>query len=177
MITLLHIPRRTRTANLANVTSTSFELRAAELLLAHRWAGLATLGDDGPSASMVAYAPEPDLGSLVLFLSELSEHTRNLITEPRVSLVISETEPGDGDPQTLARLSIKATARIVDRTSPEFAEMWRIYTECLPDSAPRIVLGDFSLFRVVVGEARYVGGFAQAGTISPDRLSAAALGL
>ena len=155
----------------------SSELDAARLVLGHRWAALATLGDDGPSASMVAYSPEPDLSSLVLFLSGLSEHTLNLIREPRVALVISETDPGIGDPQTLARLSVKGTAEMVERTAPEFESVWRTYIARLPDAAPRIVLGDFSLFRVVVGEARYVGGFAQAGTITAGRLSAAALDL
>lgn len=154
-----------------------FEADAARLLLANRWAALATLDSDGPSASMVAYASEPDLSSLVLFLSGLSGHTRNLIEEPRVALVISEADPGTGDPQTLARLSVQGTAEVVERTAPEFDRTWQTYVARLPDAAPRIVLGDFSLFRVVVGEARYVGGFAQAGTISAERLSAAALDL
>ncbi len=157
------------------MSATSSELEAARLVLAHRWAALATLGDDGPSASMVAYAPEPGLRNLVLFVSGLSEHTRNLIKEPRAALVISEIDSGTGDPQTLARLSVKGTAAMVERAAPEFDEVWRTYIARLPDAAPRIVLRDFSLFRIVVEEARYVGGFAQAGTIPPARLSAATL--
>ncbi|MDH3259410.1 MAG: CREG family protein [Acidimicrobiia bacterium] len=156
---------------------TGSELAAARLVMAHRWAALATLGDEGPAASMVAYAPEPDLNSLVMLLSWLSEHTRNLVTEPRTALVISEPDPGSGDPQTLARLSVKGTAETVERTAPGFEGVWRTYLSVLPDAAPRITLGDFSLFRVVIREARYVGGFAQAGTIPPGRLSAAALEL
>ena len=152
----------------------SSDLDAVRLVLAHRWAALATLGEDGPSASMVAYAPEPDLSSLLLFLSGLSEHTRNLIEEPRVALVISQTDPGTGDPQTLARVSVKGTAEMVERTAPEFEDVWQTYVARLPDAAPRIALGDFALFRLVFDEARYVGGFAQAGTIPAERLSAAA---
>lgn len=156
------------------MSMTGFELGAARLLMAHRWAALATLGEDGPAASMVAYAPGPDASSLVLFLSGLSAHTRNLITEPRVALVISEPDPGDGDPQTLGRLSIKGTAEIVERTAPEFGDHWQVYLSRLPDAAPRLALGDFSLFRIVIHEARYVGGFARAGTIPVERLAAAA---
>jgi putative heme iron utilization protein len=157
------------------MTVTRGELEAARLVMTHRWAALATLGDDGPSASMVAYASARDLSRLVLFLSSLSEHTRNLINEPRVNLVVSETDLGDRDPQTLARVGVKGVAEMIERTSPEFEDFWRIYIDRLPDAAPRIVLGDFSLFRVVVEEARYVGGFAQANTIPVARLSAAAL--
>ena len=124
---------------------------------------------------MVAYAAEPDLSSLLLFLSGLSEHTRNLISEPRVSLVISETDSGEGDPQTLARLTIKGNVQVVERTAPEFEDGWRTYVARLPDAGPRIVLGDFSLFRIGIASAHYVGGFAQAGTIPVKRLSAAAL--
>lgn len=153
---------------------TSMELDAARMILGHRWAALATIGDDGASGSMVAYAPEPDLGALVLFLSGLSEHTGNLVRAPRVTLVVSETDPGTGDPQTLARVSISGTAKIVERTSPDFDAVWQTYIARLPDAAPRIVLGDFWLFRIVVGEARYVGGFAEAGTIPAARLAAAA---
>src|SRR3990170_6844208 len=75
------------------MTFTSFELHAARLLSAHRWAALATLGRGWPICLDGSYAPEPDPGSLVQFLSSLSERTRNLINERRVSLVISETDP------------------------------------------------------------------------------------
>ena len=156
------------------MSPTSFELDAVRLVMAQRWAALATLSEDGPAASMVAYAAEPDLTGLLLFLSGLSEHTQNLINRPRVSLVISEPDSGEGDPQTLARLSIKGTARLVDRAAPEFEDVWRTYAARLPAAAPRIVLGDFSLFRIAVDAAHYVGGFAQAGAIPAERLSAAA---
>ena len=111
---------------------------------------------------------------MLLFLSGLSEHTRNLIAETRVALVISETDPGSGDPQTLARLSIKGTAEIIERTAPEFVSVWHTYVSRLPDAAPRLALGDFSLFRIAIRQARYVGGFARAGTIPVERLAAAA---
>ena len=157
------------------MTVTRFELEAARLVMSHRWAALATLGPNGPLASMVAYSTNRDVSRVVLFLSSLSEHTRNLVNEPRVSLVISESDPGIGDPQTLARVSLRGTAEAVERTSPEFEDFWRSYIDRLPEAAARIVLGDFSLFRVVVDDAHYVGGFAQASTIPVERLSAAAL--
>lgn len=156
---------------------TTLETAAARLLLGHRWAALATLGDDGPASSMVAYAPAIDLTSVLMFLSGLSEHTRNLIAHPQVALVVSEADPGSGDPQTLARLSVKGTAEVIERTAPEFETVWRTYVGHLPDAAPRIALGDFFLVRVIMRESRYVGGFAQAGTIPVGRLSAAAIEL
>jgi hypothetical protein len=63
---------------------------------------------------------------------------------------------------------------VVERSAPEFERAWSTYVARLPDAAPRIALGDFSLFRLVVSAAHYVGGFAQAGTIPAERLAAAA---
>lgn len=157
------------------MTVTRFELEAARLVMNHRWAALATLGPSGPLASMVAYSTNRDVSRVGLFLSSLSEHTRNLVNEPRVSLVVSEIDPGIGDPQTLARVSLRGTAEVVERTSPEFEDVWRSHIDRLPEAAPRLVLGDFSVIQIVVDDAHYVGGFAQASTIPAERLSAAAL--
>lgn len=154
-----------------------FELDAARLMMGQRWAALATLGEDGPAAAMVAYAPAPDSNSLLLFLSGLSEHTRNLAAGTRVALVISETDAGTGDPQTLGRLSLKGTAGVVERTAPGFSVLWQEYVSRLPDAAPLLALGDFSLFRIAISEARYVGGFARAGTIPVERLADAVAAL
>ena len=142
---------------------------AARLLLRHRWAALAT---EGPAASMVAYAPGRD-ASLLLYVSSLSAHTRRLAEQPRVALVVSEPDPGIGDPQTLARVSVTGSVRLIDRRDPGFPAAWEAYVAHLPDAAPRLALTDFSLFRVTVEEVRYVGGFARAGTITAEQLAAA----
>ena len=158
------------------MTVTRLELEAARLVMSNRWAAAATVGADGPNASMVAYASTRDIGNLLLFLSGLSEHTRNLLADPRVSLIVTEPdiEPGR-DPQTLARVSLVGRAEPIERSDPDFKDSWEMYVGRLPDSAPLLNLGDFILFRVVVDEARYVGGFARARTIPIQRLSEAAL--
>jgi putative heme iron utilization protein len=148
----------------------SLEAEAARLLLRHRWAALAT---EGPAASMVAYAPDHDL-NLLLYLSSLSPHTRRLEGMPTVALVVSEPDPGTGDPQALARVSITGSARRIERSDPEFSGAWGTYVAHLPEAAARLALTDFSLFRVNVDEARYVGGFARAGTVPVESLRAAA---
>jgi putative heme iron utilization protein len=158
------------------VTVTRFELEAARLVKSHRWAALATLGVDAPNTSMVAYASTRDLSKLLMYLSGLSEHTRNLRADSRASLVVAEPDSDDvGDPQTLARVSLKCRAHLVERSADEFADLWQLYLERLPDAAPRLALGDFALFKFAVEEARYVGGFAQARTIPISRLAEAAL--
>jgi putative heme iron utilization protein len=119
---------------------------------------------------MVAYAVEPGLRGLLVFVSMLSEHTRDLLTDPRASLVVSAPDPGEGDPQTLARVSLEGVAHEVSRHDPGFAGAWAVYVGRFPDAAPRIALTDFLL---IPERARYVGGFARAATYTGEELSAA----
>ncbi|MDF1597116.1 MAG: pyridoxamine 5'-phosphate oxidase family protein [Acidimicrobiia bacterium] len=154
---------------------TSTEAReAVQLILAGRWAALATTGDRGPLASMVSYAPEPGLQGLLMFLSRLARHTRNLAIEPSASLAISMPDRPDViDPQTLPRVSVQGPVEPIERADPAFTRAWSIYVERLPTAAPRLQLGDFTLFRLIPEDVRYVGGFAAARTIRGDALRAA----
>src|SRR4030067_2293498 len=75
----------------------------ARVIRGQRWAALATHGQGGPLASMVAFAPEPDFSGVLMLLSRLSLHTRSLLEHPRASLAISEPDTGAGNPQRLPR--------------------------------------------------------------------------
>ena len=145
-------------------------LEATKLLLEQRWAALATLHEGAPVASMVAYAVEPGLEGLLLFLSGLSAHTGDLLADPRASLAVSSPDTGAGDPQRLPRLGVQGRVTPLDRGSEEFARAGARYVERFPDAMPRFGLADFVLFRFVPEEARYVGGFARATSLTRDDL-------
>ena len=148
----------------------AIQQEVVRLVLAQRWAALATPHDQAPSAAMVAYAVEPGLGSLLLFLSQLSAHTRDLLADPRCALAISAPDTGESDPQLLPRVTLHGTALAVPRDAEDFALAGAFYVRRFPDALPRFELGDFHLFRVVVDSARYVGGFARAASFSGDQL-------
>ena len=61
---------------------------ARKLLRAARVGTLATSAQGQPFASLVTPACAPDL-SLLLLLSDLSEHTRHLRAEPRCSVLVT----------------------------------------------------------------------------------------
>jgi putative heme iron utilization protein len=124
---------------------------------------------------MVACASEPGLSGLLMFLSGLSQHTRNLMASPTCSLVMSRPDPGIGDPQTLARVTLSGSVVPLPRDGGEFAELWPIYASGLPEAIPRLGLPDFVLFRFRIDSARYVGGFARAFTIDGDQLATGAV--
>lgn len=146
----------------------------ARLIRGQRWAALATLKNGAPSASMVAYVAEPDFSGFLLHLSRLSTHTQNMLACPRASLVISEADTGEGNPQTLARISINGIVKEIPRDESEYGYARGLYVERLPNSEMLFGFGDFILFRLIPEEARYVGGFARAVSFTTSQLRAAA---
>lgn len=144
---------------------------ALQLLRQQRWAALATLGKRGEvEASMVAYVIDPDSGDLVLHLSQLAAHSRNIEQNPQVSLAISEQDDGRTDPQELARVSLSGIMAKVDKTASEYERLGRLYREALPASEQLFAFADFNLFTLNVTGARYVGGFARAFSYGADDL-------
>ena len=105
---------------------------ARALVHAQRWAALATLDGGAPLASMVAYAVESENRALLLFLSQLAQHTRNLLADPRSSLVVSEPDAGDGDPQRLQRITLHGTVAVVRRADPKYVAAAERYAERFP---------------------------------------------
>ena len=82
---------------------------AKSLLRRSRQGALATLmaesGD--PYCSLVNVASAPD-GSPILLISRLAVHTRNILADPRVSLMLDERAPGD--PLEGARIMVAGRA-------------------------------------------------------------------
>ena len=104
------------------------------LIRSQRWAALATLSEEGPLASMVAYVPEPGFGGFLLHLSRLAAHTRNLLQDARASLVVTQPDSGASDPQTLARASIQGRVMVLSRDSEKFSAARAAYVHRLPES-------------------------------------------
>jgi hypothetical protein len=152
----------------------SVQLDIARLVLSQRWAAVATVADGAPLASMVAYAVEPGLEGMLLFLSQLSAHTRHLLADGRASIAVTQPDTGEGDPQLLPRVSLQGTVTPIARDEEAFATAGARYVQKFPDAMMRFQLPDFVLFRFVPDEGRYVGGFARATTVSGEDLRAAA---
>lgn len=154
------------------VGDAAFEAR--KLLRAARWGTLATAADGGqPFASLVTHACAPDL-SVLLLLSDLSEHTRHLRSEPRCSILACG--PADGaNPQTAPRLTVTGIAETI-----EDAALTARFLAVHPYAAQYAGFGDFHLWRVRPMGALFVGGFARAvrlrqAELAPDPAGVAAI--
>lgn len=128
---------------------------ARELLRAARVATLATVADGQPFASLVTPACAPDL-SLLLLLSDLSEHTRCLRAEPRCAILVAGAPEG-ANPQTAPRVTITGLAEPVADPTLKSG-----YLAVHPYAAQYAGFGDFALWRIRPLGGLYVGGFARA---------------
>ncbi|WP_298818849.1 HugZ family pyridoxamine 5'-phosphate oxidase [Chloroflexus sp.] len=146
------------------------------LIEEHHTAALGTITPEGaPFVSYVLYAVERRDGyapGLLLLLSRLAAHTGHLRADPRLSLLITASPDSVPDPQAVARVTLQGVAQPVFRDAPDYAEAQACYLARLPGQQHLFSLPDFTLFRVELREARYVGGFGRAFTLDAARLTA-----
>lgn len=152
----------------------AFEAR--RLIRGARAATLATQAGGQPFASLVTPAAAPDLSPL-LWLSTLSEHTRQLRAEPRCALLFMGAPEGP-NPQTAPRVTLTGLAEPVPEA--EVAALKSRWLARHPYAALYADFADFALWRIRPGGALLVGGFARAarlrlGDLLPDPAAVAAI--
>jgi putative heme iron utilization protein len=139
--------------------------RLIELLRTQPAAALATLHKGEPAISMVPVALAVD--GLLVHVSDLATHTRDMREHPRVSLLLMG-ESGEM-PQARPRVSVVADAAFIDRDTSEYEAARAIYLGRFAQAAMTFGLADFSLVRITPASARCVAGFAQAHALGgPD---------
>ena len=146
------------------------ELILARLIRSTRVAALGTLHDGEPNLAMVAYAFAEDFLAFYIHVSRLGKHTADLENDPRLSLLITETDDRRADPQTLARLSIRGVAEVLPRTDSGYTQVRQIYLERFPEAEQLFSLGDFNLWRIAPKGGRFVAGFGRAFNLVPEAL-------
>lgn len=142
-----------------------------DLVHAQPVAALGTLHEAEPFVSMVPFAWLADGSALIIHVSTLAAHTRDMQTTPQVSLLVIAPPTAGVMPQALARVTIQGRAERVAADSVEHAAAKAAYLARFADSEPLFGFADFSLFAIRPSSARYIGGFAQARTLSAARLA------
>lgn len=148
------------------------ERQLRQLVHAQPVAALGTLHEGRPFVSMVPYAVLPDSAAFVIHVSGLAAHTRDMLAAPAVSLMVMDT-PAPGVPaQALARVTVQGRARRLANEGADYAQARATYLSRFPDSAYLFEFPDFALFAIEPESARWIGGYAQARTISAETLAA-----
>lgn len=140
---------------------------ARQLLRAHRYGALSTLSvkfDGHPFGSITPYLADHD-GSLLILISTLAEHTKNIRNDPRVSLITHNQD--DPHIQTQGRVTVVGTAQIIadKETTGER------YLRYFPEAQTYFDMHDFSFYRIAPIAIRYIGGFGNIHWVKPEDYS------
>ena len=142
------------------------------LLNTHRVAALGTLDEAGQAfVSMVPFAMDGSSGSLVIHVSGLAAHARNLERTPRVSLMVMQAEVAGEPVHALPRVTLDGVATVLAVYSPAWVSARAAYLARFPDVEYMTQLGDFRFVAVSVTGARQVAGFGAARSIDTEELA------
>jgi len=129
---------------------------AAKKLLREGLSGaLATLmpGSGDPYCSLVNVATAHD-GSPLLLISKLAIHTKNILADPRASLMLDERKPGD--PLEGARVMLMGRVSATDD-----AKARARYLARHPEAELFAGFPDFAIYRMEIERAHLVAGFGR----------------
>jgi heme iron utilization protein len=139
---------------------------AKSLLRRSRQGALATLmaGTGDPYCSLVNVASAPD-GAPILLISRLAVHTKNLLADPRVSLMLGERAPSD--PLEGARIMLSGRAEEADGADRDVLR--RRYLNAHPSADTFVDFKDFSFFRIHPTGTHLVAGFGRIVDLAPEQ--------
>ena len=139
---------------------------ARSLLRRSRQGALATLmaGSGDPYCSLVNVASYPD-GAPVLLISRLALHTKNILGDARVSLMLDER--AQGDPLEGSRIMLAGRAE--EASGDDLAILHRRYLNAHPSAEVFVNFKDFSFFRIRPAAAHLVAGFGRIVDLRPEQ--------
>ena len=134
------------------------------LLRRSRQGALATLmtGSGDPYCSQVNVASHPD-GSPILLISRLAIHTKNLLADTRVSLMLDERV--EGDPLEGSRIMLSGHVEEVASSDRELVR--QRYLNAHPTAEVFVDFKDFSFFRIKPTGTHLVAGFGRILDLKP----------
>ena len=134
---------------------------AKRLLREGRSGALATLmpGSGDPYCSLVNVATAAD-GAPLLLISQLAIHTKNILDDARVSLMLDERKAGD--PLEGARVMLMGKAAITDDPA-----MRRRYLARHPEAEMFAGFKDFAFYKIELTRIHLVAGFGRIVDLNP----------
>src|SRR5579864_5009193 len=140
------------------------QLAAKKLLREARSGALATLMPDSgnPYCSLVNVATDAS-GAPLMLLSRLAIHTKNLLADCRVSLMLDERKPGD--PLQGARVMLMGSCA----KSPDSSAA-STYLRRHPEAEQFAGFTDFAYYRMTIERVHLVAGFGRIVDLKPEQL-------
>lgn len=142
-------------------------LDPAAFIHAHRYGVLSSHSASHPGypfGSVVPYLVDAD-GHMLIHISELAEHSKNIAVDPRVALTIADIRD-DSRPVAGARITCLADAEICnDQHGPR-----ELYARRFSDAEMILQLPGFVFYRLDLQAVRLVAGFGDIRWLAPGEL-------
>lgn len=140
-----------------NVPTPTHAERARTLVAQIKTGTLCTLAAEPegyPYGSFVTVAFEG--GNPVFLVSTMAEHTRNLLRDPRASLLVAEG--GSEDPLANGRVTLLGPCTQVEGDTGRARDA---FLGTHPNAAYYVDYGDFAFWQLTVESIRYIGGYGR----------------
>lgn len=138
----------------------SIATKVRNFVVKNTWGVLSTISkahDSFPFGSITPY-DITERGRLVLHVSRIAQHYKNMTADPRACLTVAERFPGSR-PQAFGRASIML--RLHEVPAPEQEAVRKRYRDRFPESRDYEQAHDFTLFRGTPERIRWIGGFGE----------------
>jgi putative heme iron utilization protein len=153
------------------VSSQQIALRS--LVATQQVASLGTLHKGEPAVSMVPFALLAQGKGVVIHVSSLATHTRDMLDHAGVSLLVIAPPAAGVAAQATPRVAIAGQARQCPADDPDYLQARQAYLSRFAESEPMFGFGDFSIFVISVRSARLVSGFGQAASLTAEAFAEA----
>lgn len=117
-----------------------------------------------PFGSIVKYVIDSE-GSIIIYISLIAEHYKNLKISNKASLFIYNPLP-DTNPLSQSRATLLLDFAPVEKD--KIIETRELYVTKFPDDVPEEIESNFQLFIGVVQKIRWIKGFGEMGWISKE---------
>ena len=116
-----------------------------------------------PFGSVMPFVLGHDCQPIVL-ISTIAEHTKNIIANPKVSLLVFA---GAEDLHANGRLTLIGEAEQLDKND---ADLMARYCRYFPESTGYLAMHDFQFYRIHIAQARYIAGFGKMSWMAGDKI-------
>ena len=106
----------------------------------------------------------------IVFISSIAEHTKNIIANPKVSLMVFQSDnlKSAEDLHANGRLTLIGEATRLEKND---ADLMARYCRYFPESTAYLAMHDFQFYRININQARYIAGFGKMGWLAGKELA------
>ena len=113
------------------------------------------------------------LGDIVFYISDLAQHTKNLLSNPKMSFTLYQSSDNGNshtknDPNANSRLTLLGNAEPIHKDDPNYNNIQNRFFAIHPSSRKYQNAHNFEFFKLSVSRARFIGGFGDIHWISEE---------